>query len=476
MLVISVLFLVCGSFLSAQSAPLPPSVVSAFPGAHGFGANSLGGRGGDVYIVTTLADDGVGSLRHGLDTASGPRTIVFEVAGDIRLQSRLHFSGSHLTLAGQSSPGGVTIRGYPVVIADSSHVIVRFMRFRPGDENAAGIPGKPGRGNADLPGDAADALNVIDSEHVMIDHVSASWSMDETLSVTKSADVTVQNSIISEALNDSFHTEGEHGRGSLIRGTGARGYTFWQNLWAHHQRRMPAIGGQQDPPPDGEEGAGLDIDLVNNVMYDWLQFPHHPLSTPYQLRVNLQGNLYLAGPSLELCACAWLNFEATSEEMAVHRTDNLVDFDVDGTLNPRSMENTDFLGLVTWFDEPFSFNRTAPPHASAQRAFVAVLIGAGASIFRDAVDARIVEQVLGQGGAVINSQDEVGGWPEIAPRLRGADSDRDGMADLWEANNGLDPGDPEDHAAHTLHPHYTNLEIYLDYLSEDKIFPPPGCG
>ena len=155
----------------------------------------MGGRGGDVYIVTSLADGGEGSLRHGLDTAAGPRTIVFDVAGDIHLERPLRFSASHLTLAGQTSPGGVTLRGYPVEIVNSAHVVVRYLRFRPGDENAAGVPGKPGRGNADLVGDAADALTVIGSEYVVIDHVSASWSMDETLSVTKSANVTVQYSI-----------------------------------------------------------------------------------------------------------------------------------------------------------------------------------------------------------------------------------------------------------------------------------------
>ncbi|MGI9603219.1 MAG: hypothetical protein ACR2QE_15130, partial [Acidimicrobiales bacterium] len=132
----------------------------AFPGARGFGALAEGGRGGDVAIVTSLADDGPGSLRDAIAGATAPRTIVFAVGGTIDLQSPLRITASRLTVAGQTAPVGITVRGYPVEVVNSDHIVLRFLRFRPGDINAAAVPGKPGRGNADLVGDAADALTI----------------------------------------------------------------------------------------------------------------------------------------------------------------------------------------------------------------------------------------------------------------------------------------------------------------------------
>lgn len=451
---------VAGGAERAVDRPVP-----AFPGAQGFGGYAAGGRGGDVFIVTSLADDGPGTLRDGLRTADGPRTVVFEVAGEIALESPLRFTGSHLTIAGQTSPGGVTITGYPTEIVDSQHVVIRHMRFRPGDRHAAEVPGKPGRGNADLVGDAADALTIIGSTQVIVDHVSASWSMDETLSVTKSANVTVQHSIISESLNDSFHTEGAHGFGSLVRGTGTDGYSFIGNLWAHHQRRMPAVGGQQDPPPQGEPGQGIDIDLVGNVMYDWVLFANHVLNEPYDVRVNLLHNTYVAGPSLEFCACPWINFETGADQLLIHREGNRVDNDGDPATGVRAMTEDDFVGPVTFTAEPIPFSRPAIELDAVQDPAISVLLSAGASLDRDPIDFRIAVQTLFGLGSVIDSQDDVGGWIAVDARPAPADADRDGMADAWERRRGLDPTDPEDHADHDLSRRYTNLERYLHSLT-----------
>ncbi|GJM36718.1 MAG: pectate lyase [Acidimicrobiales bacterium] len=434
----------------------------AFPGAQGFGAFTEGGRGGDVAIVTTLADGGPGSLRDALATAEGPRTIVFEVAGEIALESPLRITGSHLTLAGQTSPGGITISGYPTEVVNSQHVVIRHLRFRPGDRHAAGVPGKPGRGNADLVGDAADALAIIGSSHVIVDHVSASWSMDETLSVTKSSNVTVQHSIISESLNDSFHTEGTHGFGSLVRGTGTDGYSFIGNLWAHHQRRMPAVGGQQDPPPPGEESQGIDIDLVGNVMYDWMLFPNHVLHEPYDVRANVVDNAYLAGPSLAFCACAWINFETDADQLLIHHSGNRVDVDEEGL---REMVDADIIGPVTIAADPIAFSRPQIALNADEDPAIAVLLGAGASVDRDLIDLRVVLETIFRRGGVIDSQEDVGGWIEPDVRNPEIDLDRDGMADRWEERRGLDPTNPHDHAGHDLSARYTNLERYLHRLT-----------
>ena len=437
----------------------------AFPGARGFGSRAQGGRGGDVAAVTTLADDGPGSLRHAVETATGPRTIVFGVGGIIDLEAPLRIRGSHLTIAGQTAPGGITLRGYPVEVVDAEHMILRHLRFRPGDRHAAGVPGKPGQGNQDLVGDAGDALSILASEHVIVDHVSASWSMDETLSVTKSADVTVAHSIISESLDDSFHPEGLHGYGSLVRGTGERGYTFWRNLWAHHQRRMPAIGGQQDPPPAGVPGEGLDIDLVNNVIYDWGLLATHTLEYPYQLRMNLEGNSYVRGAGAGV-PFVLFNIEATAEELSVHADDNTYDPDGDSTVDPRAVTPMDAFGAVTWVAERFDFDRRPPRVIDAERAYRQVLRRAGASRYRDDIDARIVADVAHRTGAVIDSQDDVGGWDEDTPTVRvPRDGDGDGMSDWWERRRGLDPRDPADGNQFDLHRRFTNLEIYLAALA-----------
>lgn len=437
----------------------------AFPGAVGFGAYARGGRGGDVYHVTTLADGGTGSLRDGIESAMGPRTIVFEVAGTIDLGSPLRIlDKSHMTIAGQTSPGGVTTRGYPVEVIRSEHVVLRYLRFRTGDINARGIPGKPGRGNADLGGASADALTILDSESVMIDHVSASWSMDETLSVTKSKYVTVQHSIISESLNDSFHPEGRHGYGSLVRGTGEEGYTFYRNLWAHHERRSPSLGGEQDPPP-GVPGRGLDVDVVGNVIYDWGFLPTHTLRGLYALRVNLMGNTYVARTT-RFCDCVFFQIEGSADEVIVHDRANRFDGDRDGVFSPGPLSGRNFFGPFTFVDRRFDFDRPLPSARSTRAGFQRLLKTVGASLWRDPVDARVVAQVENQTGRSIDSQDEVGGWPTtpvVGPVP--ADLDRDGMADEWERRRGLDPEDPEDRNGHRLRAAYTNLEVYLHQLT-----------
>lgn len=438
----------------------------AFPGAVGFGAEARGGRGGDVYHVTTLADAGPGSLRHAVESATGPRTIVFEVAGTIDLGSPLVIrEKSNLTIAGQTSPGGVTTRGYPVEVVRSSHVVLRHLRFRPGDIHARGVNGKPGRGNADLGGASADALSILDSDHVIVDHVSASWSMDETLSVTKSKFVTVQHSIISESLNDSYHPEGLHGYGSLVRGTGKEGYSFYKNLWAHHERRSPSLGGEQDPPLPGETREGLDVDLVGNVIYDWGFLPTHTLSDPILLRVNLLGNLWIAR-STGFCACVLFQIEGSAEEVRVFPSGNRVDLVRNGELDSRPLGGADVLGPVSWALRPFRFDRPLPRARSTGGSFRRLLRTVGASLWRDAVDARVLEQVASHSGGLIDSQDDVGGWPVIAPEGPPAlDADRDGMADAWERRRGLDPSDASDRNGYKLRRAYTNLEVYLHQLT-----------
>ena len=455
------------------SARALESALPAFPGAVGFGALATGGRRGDVYHVTHLGDSGAGSLRDAIASATGPRAIVFEVGGIIELSSPLVINKDTLTIAGQTAPGGIGTRGYPVNVSNASDVVIRYMRFRTGDINAEAVGEKPANGNGDLVGDAGDSLSIGGSQRVMIDHVSASWGMDETLSVTLSADVTVQHSIISEGLNDSYHAEGLHGFGSLIRGTGVGGYSIVGNLYAHHTWRSPAIGGFQDPA-EGEPRPGLDIDIVNNVIYDWAFFSSHTVEGLGTTRLAYQGNVSIAGPSTVFCeACSFSTHPwdlLEGDEMQIYQTGNLIDSDQDTTHNPIAVAAENFTGTYTEVVAPFGFSRLDFDVLDADVAYQTVIAQAGASLSRDAIDARIVQALVTRTGGIIDSQDDVGGWPEPGSPVSAPDDlDRDGMADAWEEAHGLDPADPADRNGFDLDGKFTNLEVYLDSLTPTDV-------
>jgi len=178
----------------------------AFPGAQGAGKFTEGGRGGDVYHVTSLQDSGHGTLREAIESAQGPRTIVFDVAGMIRLKDELVIEKkSHLTIAGQTSPGkGITLADPCLQIKESSHIIVRFLRVRLGDEN------KP-------QGLGPDCITVEHSDHIMLDPLSLSWGIDGNGDFRGLEYVTLQWLIFSEALHDSLHSKGPHGMCSSCR-------------------------------------------------------------------------------------------------------------------------------------------------------------------------------------------------------------------------------------------------------------------
>lgn len=413
--------------------------VRAFPGAEGAGANARGGRGGDVYHVTNLNDSGAGSLREGIRTATGPRTIVFDVAGTINLSTRLNVNKSFLTIAGQTAPGGgVTVAGHSTVIT-GNNIVLRYLRFRVGDLNCPAIQD--------------DALWVDRSSDVILDHVSASWSVDETLSVTESNNVTVQWSFITESMKNSCHEKGAHGYGSLIRyGTGV--VTYHHNLYAHHDSRNPRVG----------DGVGLDF--VNNVIYNW--GGESGYSGPAEegtTRVNYVGNYLVAGP--QTTNSKLRAFNGGSANTQLHQSNNYLDGDRDGARDGADNGWTMFIGTYTR-REPARFDFAQVTTHDAPTAYERVLSTAGNSLRRDAVDARVAGEVRSEGGRHINSQSEVGGFPvlDAGPALN--DADGDGIPDEWETNHGLNPTDAADGRA-TGAGGYTNLESYLN-----DIVPTPG--
>ncbi|HEV2762914.1 MAG TPA: MBG domain-containing protein, partial [Pyrinomonadaceae bacterium] len=418
--------------------PLP-----AFPGAEGAGANSTGGRGGDVYHVTNLNDSGAGSLREGIRTASGPRTIVFDVAGTINLNSRLTVNKSNLTIAGQTAPGdGVTVAGWPTVVTNANNVVIRYLRFRLGDLSCPAVQD--------------DALWVDRATDVILDHVSASWSVDETLSVTDSNRVTVQWSFIAESMKNSCHEKGAHGYGSLIRyGTGV--VTYHHNLYAHHDSRNPRVG----------DGVGLDF--VNNVLYNWGgEASYSGPAEEGTTRVNYVGNYLVAGP--QTTPSKVRAFNGGSANTQIYQSNNLMDGDKDGA---HDGVNTDWAMIIGAYTrrEPARFDFPQVNTHEAQKAYDLVLNTAGSSLKRDPVDERVAGEVKNEGGHHINSQSEVGGYPALNPGAAPADTDGDGIPDEWESAHGLDPADAADGRA-VAPGGYTNLERYLNDLVPTPGFDP----
>src|SRR6185503_2509838 len=211
----------------SAAAALAAEIV-AFPGAEGFGRFAAGGRGGDVFIVTNLNDSGPGSLREGFRSATGPRTIVFEVSGTIELKNKLVLEKSAITIAGQTAPGdGITLKDYTFQIKNATNVIVRYLRCRLGDQNKP-IGAKGGD----------DTLNTDDVDRLILDHCSLSWAIDGTHDLRRGGNVTVQWCILSEALNRSLHTKVEHAMCASYRDLSGN-ISLHHNLYSTCRDRHP---------------------------------------------------------------------------------------------------------------------------------------------------------------------------------------------------------------------------------------------
>lgn len=454
------------ALMLAISAHLVFSQQPAFPGAEGGGMYTRGGRGGKVLEVTNLLDDGSsGTLRWAVNQ-SGARTVVFRVSGTISLNSRLVVTKDSLTIAGQTAPGdGICLRKFPMEVS-ANQVIVRYMRFRLGDESRQEH-------------DAFDAYTNSGTgfkRNIIIDHCSVSWSIDEAFSSYGNDSLTTQWCIISESLYHSYHSKGNHGYGGIWGGRTLA--TFHHNLIAHHSSRTPRLSGSTTTVPS------YNVDVRNNVIYNW------GFNSSYGGEGgtgNYVNNYYKPGPATKSGVRSrifqpsdtlgrWFIDGNEVEGNSTVSADNWT-----GGVSP-SIVPKDIKSLKAGI--PFRFERVTTH--TARQAFDFVLQYAGASLpKRDTIDSRIVYETrtgtVTYGGhddssyaatekldtskvyGIIDSQTDVGGWPVLNSLPAPTDTDHDGMPDAWESANGLNPNDASDRNMVGANG-YTMLEEYLNSL------------
>ena len=449
----------------------------AFPGAEGGGMWVTGGRGGKVLHVTSLEDNNSeGTLRWAV-TQNYARTIVFDVAGIISLKSALVVNRDNVTIAGQTAPGdGICLRGNTFRIA-ANNVIVRFIRCRMGDET----------------GVENDAMQVMSGDGdkytgIIIDHCSTSWSTDECASFYGMKDFSFQWNIVSESLRQSLHEKGAHGYGGIWGGANA---TYHHNLLAHHDSRNPRIDHDYVSPQKGP------VSIVNNVVYNWKGNTCYGGESSsgsggdYR-KYNFVGNYYKPGPATPSnhiwfiepttsCSNCSKTYSGSILPGHFYMTGNIMyGYDALTGDNWSTVHGAN-ASVIAQIKESKAFDAEKLSLHSAQAAFDAVTAYAGASFARDAIDARIAKETqdgtatyTGSAGKVkglIDTQSDVGGWPEYKYSEDIHDSDADGMPDWFEQQFGLNKSNASDGNAFSLdkHKRYTNLEMYLHYLVRNII-------
>lgn len=387
----------------AASGPLP-----VFPGAQGFGTATPAGRGGRIIIVTNLEDSGPGSLRAAVD-ASGPRIIVFEVSGRIDLRSDLVLRRPFCTIAGQTAPApGIMLTGRTLAV-QTHDILVQHLSIRVGDESW-------GAGGSR----SADGIQITgeDASNIVFDHVSASWSIDEIVGIGYGIrDITFSNCLFAEPLNRSLHPKGAHGYGMLIADGSSR-ICLIGNLLAHAIARMPRI-------------QGASVLMVNNLFYNkgGSVFASLGSNKGQPTVLTAVGNLFLDGSGgVPGRAFADVGMAPGS---SIHEEDNVYP----GGVIHRLSAAAKALKEKLWIE---GMNYLGDPEKEVT---AAIVLKAGARPgARDAVDRRIVADLLARRGVIIDCQGQVGGWPLLArenrpfpmPAEPNGDHDGDGYTNIEE--------------------------------------------
>jgi len=421
-----------------------PAQQRAFPGAEGYGRFATGGRGGTIIEVTNLNNSGSGSLRAAID-ASGKRIVVLRISGTIALESDLNIRNGDITIAGQTAPGdGICIKNYDLTVS-ADNVIIRYMRFRLGDEKQI----------------ESDAVWGRYHKNIILDHCSASWSVDETLSFYEDSNMTVQWCLVSESLRMSVHVKGPHGYGGIWGGTNV---TFHHNLLAHHSSRNPRFSSNS-----------VNLDHRNNVIYNW---GFNSCYGGEGSLVNMIANYYKYGPATESEGKRYRIAEPSVDTGIPMGKWYIADNFVFGypAVTKENWKGGVQGGYAAQAKVDVPFPAAWVVTHTAESAFEQVLADVGANRpKRDTLDARVVWEVrngkalyggvyTGSGTGIIDSQKDVGGWPELKSLPPSVDTDHDGMPDEWETSMGFNPNDPTDRNGDRNQDGYTNLEDYLNSL------------
>ncbi|GAB6010605.1 autotransporter-associated beta strand repeat-containing protein [Viscerimonas tarda] len=403
----------------------------AFPGAEGFGKYTIGGRTGSVYHVTNLNDTGTGSFRDAVSKSN--RIVVFDVAGVIRINSRVSVS-SNIYIAGQTAPGeGITIYGNGISFSGASNTICRYLRVR---------MGKVGTKDS-------DAIGIANGANMIFDHVSAAWGLDETFSIssdgkgTAPANITIQNSIIGQGLL-------AHSAGGLIQLDG--GVTIYRTLYIDNDTRNPKFKGVNQ--------------YVNNIVYNWKSAAYimggDSEGTSY---ANAVGNYFITGPAGSTNA-----FSGANSRYNIYAEDNWVDKNKNGVLDGYLIPQSEYSGGPTFKNVPYDY--PVLPTIPATSLYEDLVKSVGASLpYRDNLDWYLLSDLasFGEKGIYINNEADL---PINAPTTwnvwtgtKPVDTDNDGIPDAWETANSLNPNNASD--AMTIAANgYANIENYINSITE----------
>jgi pectate lyase len=400
-----------------------------FPGAEGFGIDTPAGRGGQILIVSNLNDTGAGSMREALE-AEGPRTVLFAVSGVIELSREISIKSPYLTVAGQTAPApGITLINAGVSI-QTHDVLIQHIHIRPGDASSRDRP------------EDRDGISVISNEeglldiyNVVIDHCSISWAIDEGMSTwyPNVADITFSNCLIAENLSESLHPKGEHSKGLLI-GDHARRIAVIHNVFAHNMRRNPLI--------KGDVSALIYGNVIYNPGTQAIGFGDRERSG--FSRASVQSNLLIPGPSSSEDLKLISGERETSSGIQLFLEENYVlgdelvkyelevNYDVLVNIPPVSVKPLEVVEIDSLLESQLETVGAFPKK-------------------RDYVDQRIIESIRNRNGSIIDSQEDVGGYPNDSRSVHNLEIPENPNAD--EDNDG-----------------YTNLEEWLHNLAEEKLY------